>query len=153
LHLRGKDNRPLSTKQYAAEVEFREGSNIQMIPKGRAGARDLIRAVKERRSIAMLIDQKMNDGIEVPLLGLPAMTADAIAKLSLQYNYPIIPCQLIRLNNETEFRIKIYPALCFERTEDINKDIYAIILKINQLIGDWIKENPSQWFWFHNRWK
>ncbi|HJK85193.1 MAG TPA: lipid A biosynthesis lauroyl acyltransferase [Candidatus Megaira endosymbiont of Stentor roeselii] len=126
--------------------------NVLMIAKGPTGAKGLVRAIKNGYSIAMLVDQKMNDGIEVPFFGRPAMTANAIAKLSLQYNYPIIPCQLIRIK-ESNFKAILHPEIKYQPTGSKENDVYNIILLINQTLEKWIKENPSQWFWFHNRWE
>ncbi|MCC8417510.1 MAG: lipid A biosynthesis lauroyl acyltransferase [Rickettsia endosymbiont of Bryobia graminum] len=130
----------------------RVSESIRLIPKGPKGIRSLMSAIKSGYSIGMLVDQKMNDGIEVPLLGKPAMTAHAIAKLALQFDYPIIPLQVIR-TQDSYFKVIIHPAIKFKKTHDDKKDCYNIMLKINNIIGDWIKQNPGQWFWFHNRWK
>jgi len=132
--------------------ESRASDKLRLIPKGLSGGRDLIKAIKARESIAMLVDQKMNNGIEVPFLGYPAMTANAIAKIALQYGYPIVPCQIIRTKG-SYFKIIVHPSLTWEQTGDDKLDSYNIMLNINQIIGDWVKQNPSQWFWFHNRWK
>lgn len=126
--------------------------NVLMIAKGPSGAKSLVRAIKNGYSIAMLVDQKMNDGIEVPFFNRPAMTANAIAKLSLQYDYPIIPCQLVR-TKDSFFKAIIHPEIKYIRTDDKIKDVYNIMLSINKELEKWIRENPSQWFWFHNRWK
>ncbi|HJD62325.1 MAG TPA: lipid A biosynthesis lauroyl acyltransferase [Rickettsia endosymbiont of Degeeriella rufa] len=132
--------------------ESRASSKLRLIPKGPDGSRALVRSIKERESIAMLVDQKMNNGIEVPFLGYPAMTANAIAKIALQYGYPIVPCQIVRTKG-SYFKLIIHPNLTWEQTGDSKTDCYNIMLNINQILGDWVKQNPSQWFWFHNRWK
>ncbi|WPY00655.1 lipid A biosynthesis lauroyl acyltransferase [Candidatus Trichorickettsia mobilis] len=129
----------------------RASNNIALIAKGPQGAKDLIRAMKSGHSIAMLVDQKMNDGIKVPFFGKPAMTAHAIAKFALQFKYPIIPCQIIRTTG-SYFKIIIHSPLQYEQTNDLNIDCYNIMLKINQILEEWIKQRPGQWFWFHNRW-
>jgi len=126
--------------------------NVIMIAKGPSGVKDLMRAIKSKMSIAMLVDQKMNDGIEVPFFDKPAMTAPAIAKLSLRYNYPIIPCQIIRLKG-SYFELKLHPELKYKATKNTNKDCYNIMLSINKKLEEWIRQRPGQWFWFHNRWK
>jgi KDO2-lipid IV(A) lauroyltransferase len=126
--------------------------NVIMIAKGPTGVKDLMRAIKSRMSIAMLVDQKMNDGIEVPFFDKPAMTAPAIAKLSLRYNYPIIPCQIIRLK-DSYFELKIHPELQYKTTENTDQDCYNIMFAINKKLEEWVRERPGQWFWFHNRWK
>ncbi|HJD55411.1 MAG TPA: lipid A biosynthesis lauroyl acyltransferase [Rickettsia endosymbiont of Pyrocoelia pectoralis] len=132
--------------------ESRASDKLSLIPKGPDGSRALIKAIKKRESIAMLVDQKMNDGIEVPFLGRPAMTANAIAKIALQYGYPIVPCQIIRKKG-SYFRAIVHPALSFKQTGNNKIDSYNIMVNINQHLGEWVKQNPSQWFWFHNRWK
>lgn len=126
--------------------------NVIMIAKGHVGSKTLFKAIKNGYAIAMLVDQKMNDGIEVPFFGMPAMTADAIAKISLQYNYPIIPLQLVRTKGSA-FKAIINPEIKYQVTGNKTHDIYNIMLTINQKLESWIRENPSQWFWFHNRWK
>jgi len=132
--------------------ERADDQNVKMIAKGPSGVKDLVRAIKSGMSIAMLVDQKMNDGIEVPFFGQPAMTAPAIARLSIQYNYPIVPCQLIRLKN-SHFELRIHPVLKYKVTKNMDKDCYNIMLAINQKLEEWIRQKPGQWFWFHNRWK
>ncbi|MGX6960188.1 MAG: lipid A biosynthesis lauroyl acyltransferase [Rickettsia endosymbiont of Pentastiridius leporinus] len=132
--------------------ESRASDILRLIQKGPDGSRALIKAIKERESIAMLVDQKMNDGIEVSFLGRPAMTANAIAKIALQYGYPIVPCQIIRTKG-SYFKAIVHPTLSFKQTSDSKIDSYNIMLNINQILGEWVKQNPSQWFWFHNRWK
>ncbi|MDG1436347.1 MAG: lipid A biosynthesis lauroyl acyltransferase [Rickettsiaceae bacterium] len=127
-------------------------SNVVMIAKGKSGVKNLIRSIKSGMSIAMLVDQKMNDGIEVPFFGRPAMTAPAVARLSIQYNYPIVPCQLIRLEG-SYFELRLHPVLQHKATNNLDKDCYNIMVIINQMLEKWIRERPEQWFWFHNRWK
>lgn len=136
----------------AAILRTRQSDTVRMIAKNRNGARELVKAIKEGDAIAMLVDQKMNDGIEVPFFGKPAMTANAIAKLSLQYDYPILPAQIIRKKG-SHFKAIVHPVMQFEKTGDKEKDIYNMMLKINKMIEGWVRENPEQWFWFHNRWK
>ncbi|MCC8371647.1 MAG: lipid A biosynthesis lauroyl acyltransferase [Rickettsia endosymbiont of Pseudomimeciton antennatum] len=132
----------------------RTRGDIKLIPKGSKGARELISAIKSGYAIGMLVDQKMNNGIEVPFLGQPAMTAQAIAKIALQFSYPIIPLQVVRTNsNNSYFKIIIHPPIELQKTNNNKTDCYNIMVTINQILGNWVKENPGQWFWFHNRWK
>jgi KDO2-lipid IV(A) lauroyltransferase len=126
---------------------------VLMIPKGTGGAREIVKAIKNGYSIGMLVDQKMNNGIEVPFFGIPAMTAHAIATLSLQYNYPIIPVQIIRNGFDSKFTIIIHQALDCGNLANNDKPVLTIMTKINLIIEDWIRQYPSQWFWLHNRWK
>lgn len=146
-----KANNPLVDKEIFSERD--NDPNIVLIAKGSSGVKDLIQAIKSRMSIAMLVDQKMNDGIEVPFFDKPAMTAPAIARIALQYDYPIVPCQLIRNGRSSQFEVKIHKPLKLKNTGDMQKDCYNIMKLINLTLEKWIRQYPGQWFWFHNRWK
>jgi len=65
-----------------------------LIPKGPAGARKLLRSLKKGRHIAMLVDQKMNDGIPAPFFGREVMTAPALAEMALRYDCPVVPARI-----------------------------------------------------------
>ncbi|MDC0864875.1 lipid A biosynthesis lauroyl acyltransferase [Rickettsiaceae bacterium] len=147
-----KANNPYVDQRILSERRAND-PDITMIAKGPSGVKDLVRSIKSKSSVAMLVDQKMNDGIDVPFFGKPAMTAPAIARLSLQYDYPIVPLQLIRLGSTSYFEMKVHPPIQYKKTGDKKKDCYNIMLIINRKLEDWIREKPAQWFWFHNRWK
>ena len=121
------------------------------VPKGKEGSRQLIKLIQQGRHIGILIDQKMNDGIEVNFFNRGAMTAPAIAKLALKFNCPIIPVKLVRTNG-TEHEVTIYPPVEVPRTNNDNEDVHLLMTKLNAILECWIRENPSQWIWVHNRW-
>ncbi len=62
--------------------EARSKISSELIPKGAVAARRAVAAIQEGRSLTMLVDQKMNDGIPVPFFGRDAMTAPALARLA-----------------------------------------------------------------------
>ena len=130
---------------------FRKTNDIRLIAKGPYGAKDLLKSFKQKESIVMLVDQRMREGIEVPFFGKSAMTANAIAKFALQFNYPIVPCQIIRKKG-SYFKLIIHEPLKFDISGDTTKDCYNIMLNINKILEAWVRENPTQWLWFHNRW-
>lgn len=122
-----------------------------MFPKGPKGAIKMGRALKNGETMAMLVDQKMNEGISVPFFGRDAMTAPAIAEFSLRYNMPIIPVRIVRRKG-CNFDGYIFPPLKYEQTGDKEKDLLAIMTQINAMLEEWIREYPEQWFWVHKRW-
>lgn len=132
--------------------KWRKTDNMGLIEKGTNGSRSLIRAIKDRNSIVMLVDQKMNDGIKVPFFGHIAMTAPAIAKIALQYDYQIVPVELVRTNG-CNIEVIVHPPLAIDRTRDEQEEIVNIMSTINQILESWVRKRPGQWFWFHKRWK
>ena len=121
-----------------------------LIPKGAGGARLMIELLRKKEFIAMLCDQKLRQGIWVPFFGEPAQTVSAIAALSLKMNVPIFLAKCIRKKNG-RFEITMYPPLKIKKTGDMDKDIYQVMLTINQTFEEWIRETPEQWLWIHRR--
>ncbi len=120
-------------------------------PKGREGARRAVAALKQGRSLGMLLDQKMNDGIAVPFFGRDAMTATAAAQLSRKYGTPMVPAKIERLSG-CRFRITFLPPIRLEPSDDPSCDIKAVLCSVNTMFEDWIRQRPGQWLWLHSRW-
>ena len=121
-----------------------------LIPKGLEGARQMIQVLRNKGHVALLVDQKLNEGIEVPFLGKPAMTAAAMATLAIKMNVPIYMGKSIRQKNG-RFLITIYPALKLPKEKDVEKATRQIMTQVNQIMSEWIYENPEQWLWIHRR--
>lgn len=131
--------------------ETRKKSSITMLPKGIHGAKAIVAALKKGQAVAMLVDQKMNDGISVPFFGRNAMTAPALAKLALKLGSPVIPARVKRLNGPF-FEVQVLPPIMITPTANAAEDVHNYMLKINLLLEEWIRETPEQWFWVHKRW-
>jgi Kdo2-lipid IVA lauroyltransferase/acyltransferase len=121
------------------------------IPKGPKGARDVIRIVRKKGFICMLVDQKMNDGIEAKFFGLKAMSPATPGSMATRYGIPIMPVTIRRTQGvhfEQEFHEPIFA--------DPNADTQTETLRLTQALNDFleaeIRANPSQWLWMHNRW-
>lgn len=122
-----------------------------LIPKGSKGARQALEVLKNKGHLAMLIDQKMNDGIAVPFFGRDAMTAPAIAQFALKYDCPVVPTRIERLEG-TKFRLTFFEPIKIEKTGNRKEDIFNFMVKVNGLLESWITERPEQWLWLHRRW-
>ncbi len=122
-----------------------------LIPKGAAGARVLLKSLKDGKHIGMMMDQKMNDGIPVPFFGRDVMTAPALAELAFRYDCPVVPARIERLKG-ARFRLIFLPPLDMVQTGDRQADVAASMAKVNALLEQWIRDTPEQWLWLHNRW-
>ena len=121
------------------------------IPKGPEGGRLIIKAARSGMDVAMLIDQKMNEGLAVPFFGHPAMTPPAAATLSIRYDMPIIPLRLERVSG-TKFRLYVDEPPTLARTGDLNTDVQSLCVWLNEYLEMAIRKNPGQWLWLHQRW-
>jgi Kdo2-lipid IVA lauroyltransferase/acyltransferase len=121
------------------------------IPKGSVAARRSLEALRQGRHLALLVDQKMNDGIPVPFFGRDAMTAPAVAQLALRFDAAIIPARVERTKG-ANFRLTVFPPVEQPRTGDRHADMRETMRRVNAVIESWIRERPEQWFWLHRRW-
>ncbi len=118
------------------------------IPKGVSGLKTSLNLFKKGYSIAMMIDQRVSQGIKVNLFNKPALTSTIPAQFIKKYNCLVVPVYIER-KEKYNFKVKIDRPIKFE-----NK--YTTI-QISQKLNDWLERkintNPNQWIWTHNRWK
>jgi KDO2-lipid IV(A) lauroyltransferase len=121
------------------------------VAKGAEGGRDLLRHLNRGGHVAMLVDQKLNDGIAVPFFGRDAMTAPAIARLGLRFGCPVVPIRTERLR-DARFRFTVLSRLEIADTGDAAADVLTVMTRVNAMIESWIRARPEQWLWLHRRW-
>jgi Kdo2-lipid IVA lauroyltransferase/acyltransferase len=133
--------------RHARAVEAPE----RYIEKGAAGARAMRSVFKNNGVLALLIDQKLNEGVAVPFFGHDAMTAPAVAHFALRFGLPVYPCRVERTGG-MRFRVTVYPPLAVQSTGDIEADTRNVLTDMNRMLEDWIRARPEQWLWIHKRW-
>lgn len=124
----------------------------EQIAKGSKGARQLVKAVRENRFVAMLIDQRLSEGIEVSLFGIPSMTTPAPAGFAVRYGVALIPAFIERTHG-AHFRLTIYPPLDIRKDAEPAGEIVRLTQALNDFLEARIREKPENWFWLHNRWR
>jgi KDO2-lipid IV(A) lauroyltransferase len=120
-------------------------------PKGPAGARAATMHLARGGRLGMLVDQKLNEGIEVPFLGRPAMTTPFPAQLALRYRCPVILGCIERIG-PLRFRLTVDPPLPLPDSGDPERDVRTLTCAINQVLERWIRMRPDHWLWLHRRW-
>jgi KDO2-lipid IV(A) lauroyltransferase len=127
------------------------GRPLLYFQKGAKGARQLLGHLKSGGFLAALVDQKMNDGIEARLFGLPAMTAPAVAGLALHFRCPLVPAVCRRVG-PARLRLVVERPLVLPQSNDRGQDILALTQQINDVLERWIRDEPQSWLWLHRRW-
>ncbi len=118
------------------------------IKKGSPGMKNLLKAFKNKTSIALMIDQRVSEGISCNFFGNDALTTTIPAQFVKKFKARIVPVYIERLKNNG-FKIKYHNPLVF----DGNASTESITLKLNQELEKMVLNNPEQWIWTHNRWK
>ena len=120
----------------------------KQIKKGMASKKEILKFFKKKTSIALMIDQRVSEGIQCNFFNKPAFTTTIPAQFAKKYNAKIVPIYIERINNNN-FKIKIYKSLKFSKEETLE----SITLSLNKILEDMIIRNPAQWIWTHSRWK
>jgi|TARA_B110000114_G_scaffold181817_1_gene219974 KDO2-lipid IV(A) lauroyltransferase len=118
------------------------------IKKGIAGTRQLLSYFKNNHSIALMIDQRVSQGIKSNFFKQEAYTTTIPAQFAKKFNCKIVPIYIERIN-KINFKLTINQPLEYSSISTIED----ITLDLNQVIEKMITKNPEQWIWSHNRWK
>ena len=118
------------------------------IKKGISGTRQLLNCFKNNISIALMIDQRVSQGILSNFFNHKALTTTIPAQFVKKYDCQIVPVYIERKKDDA-YKILIHKPLEFR----VGDTIVEITLQLNNILEDMILKNPDQWIWSHNRWK
>ena len=118
------------------------------IKKGIGGMKKLITLKKDNFSTALMIDQRVSQGIKSNFFNQEALTTTIPAQLVKKFKIPIVPIFIERVD-EIDFKIVVKKPINFEST----KSTKEITDELNKILEKMIIYKPEQWIWSHNRWK
>ena len=120
----------------------------QQIKKGIGGLKKLIALKENNFSTALMIDQRVSEGILSNFFNQDALTTTLPAQLVKKFNISIVPVYIERIDG-LNFKIIINNPLNFSKQSSIQNTTD----KLNQILENMILKKPEQWIWSHNRWK
>ena len=120
----------------------------KQIKKGISGTKEILQNFKSGTSIALMIDQRVSQGIKSNFFNKEALTTTIPAQFVKKFNSKIVPIYIERIKN-SNFKLKIYEPLNFDKSDSLEK----ITLDLNKILEKMIINRPDQWIWTHNRWK
>jgi KDO2-lipid IV(A) lauroyltransferase len=116
--------------------------------KGKEGGMGLMRALARGASVALMNDQKYNEGVSAPLFGHECMTADGPTRLAMRFGAPLQPMSVKRVG-EARFEAVVHPPIPIGEGPDA---VVNTVRRINEFMETHIRAAPEQWFWVHRRW-
>jgi len=125
---------------------------IKAYPKERSSGKFLLSDLKQKEFLAILIDQKYNEGVAVPFFDKPAMTNPVFVQLAQKYKCPLVPSRCKRLNG-AHFELTIHEPLTLFDGSGNALPVETVILQAHKILESWIRDTPEQWLWLHRRWK
>lgn len=118
------------------------------IKKGIGGTKELVKLIKNGFSTALMIDQRVSEGIHSNFFNEKAFTTTIPAQLVKKYRIPVVPIFIERFD-DIKFKMTVNKPINFEE----NKSVEEITNELNKLLENMILKKPNYWIWSHNRWK
>ncbi len=142
--------RPLNNKflNFIMEIIRKKYICKNQIKKGISGTKQLLSFFKKKTSIALMIDQRVSEGVKSNFFQHEAFTTTIPAQFVKKYKCKIVPIYIERTQG-VNFTLTIHDPLEYSNSETIE----TITLSLNILLEKMILKNPEQWIWSHNRWK
>ena len=118
------------------------------IKKGVGGLKQLIVLKKKNFSTALMIDQRLSEGILSNFFNEKAFTTTMPAQLVKKFNIPVVPVFIERTKN-INFKITVSNPILFSNDDSIK----YVTDELNKILELMILKKPENWIWSHNRWK
>ena len=120
----------------------------KQIKKGLSGTKEILKYFKTGTSIALMIDQRVSEGIICNFFNKKALTTTIPAQFVKKFNCKVVPIYIER-DKKYQFKLEIFKPIEFSNNENIE----TITSNLNKVLEEMIKRNPEQWIWSHSRWK
>ena len=118
------------------------------IKKGRTGTRQILENLKKGNSIALMIDQRVSEGIKINFFGDLASTTTIPSQIIKKYKCDLVPIYIER-NKKHYFKMYVSQPIVIN-SEKSNEEISK---HLNKILEKMILKNPDQWIWTHDRWR
>ena len=120
----------------------------KQIKKGISGTKEILKHFRNGTSIALMIDQRVSEGIKSKFFNNVALTTTIPAQFVKKFKCKIVPVYIER-KNKYQFILEILRPISFSKDENIE----SITMNLNKVLEELIRRKPDQWIWTHSRWK
>jgi KDO2-lipid IV(A) lauroyltransferase len=146
--------RPLDNPYLDSLLERLRLSTGNSIIDKKEGFRPMLRALREGKGIAVLMDQNVRtqDRIFVDFFGRPAATTPSVALLKLKTDATLICVHSYPLPGN-RYRFVYSAPQEIPVTGSRQEDVHRITQECNRTLENVIRDHPQYWLWMHRRWK
>mgnify|MGYP000507146587 CR=1 FL=1 len=135
-------------------LKIRRGAMGELLAagSGQAVAFAMASVLEKGGHLGLLVDQRLTKGFKIDFFGRPASTNPILGRLARRFDCPVHGVRVVRLPNN-RFRMDLTDEIELPRDADGQIDPEGAMRTINGIVEGWVRENPGQWLWLHNRWK
>lgn len=132
-------------------LDSRRALNCQLLPRENS-ARLLMRALKQGKTVAMVMDRRIDDGKPIQFFGHLKPSTILPAKLALKLGCDMVPVQVERLQ-DARFRVIFHPPVHPQDTSvDETTQAIDMIQQLHHQFENWIRQKPEDWFCSKRLW-
>ena len=126
----------------------------QQILDKKGAAQYMEKIISSGATLCFIADQDAGrKGIFVDFFGRKASTYKSIGLIAVTNNIPIVVGCSRRIDNLFRFEIEVNRIIVPEEWADKDKPLEWITAEYTKAIEEFIREDPSQYWWLHRRWK
>jgi len=126
-------------------LDSRQALDCELVPREHS-ARLLMRAMKNGRTAAMVMDRRVDEGQPIEFFGRSKPSTILPAKLAQKMKCELIPVQVERLR-DARFRVIFHPPVVPRDTSaDETAQAIDMIQQIHIQFETWIRPRPQEWF-------
>ncbi len=123
----------------------------EMLPRD-GSMRRLFKHLQDNGSMGLLVDLKVDDGIEVPFFGVPMLASPTPARLAARYQCDLVPIVTTR-TGDARYHFTVLPPLPSPPGElDEEASIFWRTRAMMGAIESFITAHPEEWLATNKRW-
>ncbi len=144
--------RPLDNPRLDAMVTSVRSAGGGGVIDSRKVFKEGLRLLRDNGILGVLIDQNFyKGGVFVNFFGRPAATNTLVPILARRTGCAVLPMHNVWIGNK--IRIICGAPVTLSESADAQAAITEDTQKLTSIVEAWIREDPGQWMWLHNRWK
>ena len=132
-------------------LDSRRALNCELLPRDNS-VRLLMRALKQGRTVAMVMDRRVDDGQPIRFFGHDKLSTIMPAKLALKLRCELVPVQVERLQ-DAHYRVTFHPPVHpGDSSTDETTQAIDMIQQVHDQFESWIRAKPEDWFCSKRLW-
>ncbi|MFN2386570.1 MAG: lysophospholipid acyltransferase family protein [Thermoanaerobaculia bacterium] len=148
--------RPLDNPLLEAELTRRRSRFGNEVIAKRDAARELLRAMRRNRTVAILVDQNVlpQEAVFVPFFGRLAATTPSLALLQLKTGAAVVPV-FTWPKGDGQYRLGFEEPILSDPDRDLSRaeKVRLLTERYMSVTEAAIRGDPCAWLWIHNRWR
>lgn len=133
--------------------DVRKGYGAAVLDRDR-DARRMLKCLRIGEVLGILVDQDTRvEGMFLPFLGRDAYTPVGHGKLAARTGAPVVVLTINRHQDRRGHHITVWEEILPPNEKEESEVVRYICDRCNRLLENAIRAEPSQWVWFHRRWR